>query len=99
MCDVCRVFKPEHSFDCPQVTEWPDHPWDKETRIEEAHATARFRRENPDKTKPMDRVAETIEKCDHDDNHKWVQDWQGVLVLVKTCNHCGATRNLFQDYE
>jgi len=99
MCDVCRVFGHKYEFDCPMVTEWPDHPWDKETRIRETHDAARFRRENPELAKrTMDKVAKKVEECDHPDYSHRPEDWQGVTVVVMTCDHCGATKNLFQDW-
>lgn len=99
MCDVCKVFGHVHTFDCPDVTEWPDHPWDKETRIREDHAMARFRRRAPDLAEQtIENVAEIAEECSHDEYTHMVQDWQGVDVLCNVCKNCGATVNLFQDW-
>lgn len=98
MCDVCRVFAHQFEFDCPQVKEWPDHPWDKETRIREDHDMARFRRNNPELAeRTMDKVAEKTQNCNHESHHKMAQDWQGVGVLCRVCNRCGKTVNLFQE--
>jgi hypothetical protein len=91
------VFSHKFDLDCPQVTEWPDHPWDKEKRISEDHGAARFKRNNPEMARGMERLADKVEKCDHEDHHKMLQEWQGVMVVCKVCNNCGKTRNLFQD--
>lgn len=99
MCDVCRTFAHSHDFDCPMVTEWPDHPWNKETRISEAHGTARFRRENPELAeKTVVEVANKVDNCDHESHTVDVQMWQEVRVVVQICDQCGATKSLFQDW-
>lgn len=95
MCDVCSVFNATLGrFDCPQVTEWPDSPFTTEERIREDHAWARFKRENQDRAQEL---IEQQEECDHSDHHKQIQEWQGVTLVAKVCDRCGATANLFDN--
>lgn len=98
MCELCTDHpdKAGH-FTCPDNVEWPDQPWTHEQERKERHAWARFERNSPERAQSiLDDLGR--EDCDHENHHVMVQNWQGVNILVKVCNGCGATIPATNEY-
>jgi hypothetical protein len=99
MCEACSEYPDKSGYiDCKERVEWPDDPWTTEQRVEEAHGWALMEKNNPERAEAiLDDIGHR--ECDHANHHVMVQDWQGVDLLVKVCNSCGATVRVDESWE